>query len=102
MDEEVSLEEELYKMKVSDFFDSYEAYLISETIPDALAYYLANGYKKDCLSECPLKNHLNSALDSFNISCDIEELIPKIEEKLKLKYNLKIENKEKTKITKCI
>ena len=55
-----------------------------------LPFYLANGYSRNCLSDCPLINHINSALDIFNVSCNVDELMPEIELVLKIKYNLKI------------
>ena len=72
------------------FFNNYNDYLIKFVIPDAIAFYLANGYARNCLSDCPLINHINSALDIFNVSCNVDELIPEIELILKIKYNLKI------------
>lgn len=72
------------------FYNNYNKYLIKFVIPDAIAFYLANGYSRNCLSDCPLINHINSALDIFNVSCNSDELIPEIELILKIKYNLKI------------
>lgn len=72
------------------FFNNYNDYLIKFVIPDAIAFYLANGYSRNCLSNCPLINHINSALDIFNVRCNVDELMPEIELVLKIKYNLKI------------
>ena len=72
------------------FFNNYNEYLIKFVIPDAIAFYLANGYSRNCLSDCPLINHINSALDIFNVRCNIDELKPEIELILRIKYNLKI------------
>ena len=72
------------------FYNNYNEYLIKFVIPDAIAFYLANGYSRNCLSDCPLINHINSALDIFNVSCNGDELIPEIKLILKIKYNLKI------------
>lgn len=72
------------------FYNNYNKYIIKFVIPDAIAFYLANGYSRNCLSECPLINHINSALDIFNVNCNSDELIPEIELILKIKYNLKI------------
>ena len=36
------------------FYDNYNEYMINYVIPDTIAFYLANGYIKDCLSNCPL------------------------------------------------
>ena len=44
---------------------------------------------------CPLRNHINSAIDVFNVRCDIDKLIPQIKLILKIKYNLKIINRNK-------
>lgn len=72
------------------FYNNYNEYLIKFVIPDAIAFYLANGYSRKCLSDCPLVNHINSALDIFNVRCNVDELIPQIEFILKIKYNLSI------------
>ena len=73
------------------FYNNYNEYLIKFVIPEAVAFYLANGYSRNCLSDCPLNNHINSALDIFNVRCNVDELTPKIKQILKIKYNLKIE-----------
>ncbi len=72
------------------FYNNYNEYLIKFVIPDAVAFYLANGYSRNCLSDCPLINHANSALDIFNVRCNVDELIPQIKLILRIKYNLKI------------
>lgn len=72
------------------FYNNCNEYLIKFVIPDAIAFYLANGYSRNCLSNCPLINHINSALDIFNVSCNGDELIPEIKLILRIKYNLKI------------
>lgn len=72
------------------FYNNYNKYIINFVIPETIAFYLANGYSRNCLSDCPLINHINSALDIFNTKCNVDELIPEIELVLKIKYNLKI------------
>lgn len=72
------------------FYNNYNEYLINFVIPETLAFYLANGYSRNCLSDCPLINHINSSLDIFNVRCNVDKLIPQIENILKIKYNLKI------------
>lgn len=67
-----------------------------------MAFYLANGYSGSCLSNCPLINHINSALDIFNIKCNIDELIPEIELILNIKYNLKLSKNNPLKLIKFI
>lgn len=74
------------------FYNNYNEYLINFVIPDTIAFYLANGHSRKCLSDCPLRNHINSAIDVFNVRCDIDKLIPQVEQILKIKYNLKIIN----------
>ena len=70
------------------FYDNYNECMINYVIPDAIAFYLANGYSRDCLSDCSLYNHINSAIDIFNVNCDINSLIPKIKQILRIKFNL--------------
>lgn len=72
------------------FYNNYNEYLINFVIPETVAFYLANGYSRNCLSDCPLINHINSSLDIFNVRCNVDKLIPQIENILKIKYNLKI------------
>lgn len=84
------------------FYNNYNEYLIKFIIPDTVAFYLANGYSRNCLSDCPLINHINSALDIFNVSCNIDELIPEIELILKIKYNLEITKNKPLKLMKVV
>ena len=70
------------------FYNNVNDYLNNYVIPDLVAFYLSNGYSRHCLSDCPLRNHINSAIDIFNCKCDISRLITKIKEILKIKYNL--------------
>lgn len=72
------------------FYNNYNEYIINFVIPDAIAFYLANGHARNYLSDCPLINHINSAIDVFNVKCDIDKIIPKIKLILKIKYHLKI------------
>ena len=74
------------------FYNNYNEYVIKFVIPDAVAFYLANGYSRHCLSDCSLRNHINSAIDVFNCRCDMNQLIPKVKEILKIKYNLVVKN----------
>ena len=89
--------EERYKERVADFFSNYENYIIKDVVPESLAYYLKTAYEKNLISKCPIINHLNSAIDIFNLPIKVtDKLIAKVEETLIKKYNLKIENKEKS------
>ena len=72
------------------FYNNVNNYLNYYVIPDLVAFYLANAYSRHCLSECNLINHINSAIDVFNVRCDIDKLIPSIKKILRIKYNLKI------------
>ena len=84
------------------FYNNYSEYIIKFVIPDAIAFYLANGYSRNCLSNCPLVNHINSALDIFNVRCNVDELMPEIELVLKIKYNLKIAKNNPLKLIKVV
>ena len=72
------------------FYNNINDYLNNYVIPDLVAFYLAHAYSRHCLSECNLINHINSAIDVFNVRCDIDKLIPSIKKILRIKYNLKI------------
>lgn len=74
------------------FYNNVNNYLNNYVIPDLVAFYLANEYSRHCLSECPLRNHINSAIDVFNCRCDMNKLIPKVKEILKFKYNIVVKN----------
>lgn len=74
------------------FYNNVNDYLNKYVIPYLVAFYLANGYSRHCLSECNLINHINSAVDIFNCKCDINKLIPNVKEILKIKYNLVVKN----------
>lgn len=100
MDNRLELEDEIDELKVTEFFDEYEDYVFDELIPEAVAKYLAMGYSKEFLSPCPIKNHINSAIDIFSLEMDVEVILPKIEEILLTKYNLKIVDYELTKLEK--
>lgn len=41
------------------FYNNYNDYLIKFVIPEVVAFYLANGYTRNCLSNCTLINHIN-------------------------------------------
>lgn len=72
------------------FYNNYNDYLIKFIIPESVAFYLANGYSRNCLSDCPLINHINSALDIFNVRCNVNDLMQQIKLILRIKHNLKI------------
>ena len=94
------ISDEEYKRKYLPCIDNFCDYMKKFVIPDAIAFYLANEYDRNCLDECPLINHINSAIDVFNIVVDMRELIPRIEMILKIKYNLKIINRNPLKLEK--
>ena len=81
-----------FEEKYLPFYNNVNDYLNKYVIPDLVAFYLANAYSRHCLSECNLINHINSAIDIFNVRCDIDKLILSIKKILRIKYNLKIVN----------
>ena len=84
------------------FFNNYSEYIIKFLMPDAIAFYIANGYFRHCLSDCSLINHVNSAADIFNVRCKKEELLPIVEEILRVKYNLIISKTSPLELRKLI
>lgn len=84
------------------FYNNYNEYLIKLVIPDAIAFYIANGYSRNCLSDYPLRNHINSAIDVFNVRCNVNNLISEIKLILRIKYNLKIVKNNPLKIERFI
>lgn len=69
---------------------NYDNYLKEFVMPDVVAFYIADNFYKKVLSKEPLYYHINSAIDVFNVRCDIDRLIPSIKKILRIKYNLKI------------
>ena len=69
---------------------NYDNYLKEFVIPDVVAFYIADNFYKKVLSRAPLYNHINSAVDIFNVRCDMYKLIPSIKKILRIKYNLRI------------
>ena len=76
--------------KYIPFLREYDNFIAKYLVPKAIAYYLITAKKRRCLVNTTLKNHIGSALDSFNIECNIDELIPIINNILNKKYNVKI------------
>ena len=71
---------------------NFNNYLKEFIIPHVVSFYIADSFYKKVLSKAPLYNHINSAIDVFNVRCDIDKLIPSIKKILRIKYNLKIVN----------
>ena len=96
--EEIILKEYIYVWKTLEEFEriylpvciNYDNYLKEFAIPDVVAFYIADNFYKKVLSKAPLYNHINSAIDIFNVRCDIDKLIPSIKKILRIKYNLRI------------
>ncbi|MBE6140713.1 MAG: hypothetical protein E7172_04165 [Firmicutes bacterium] len=96
------IDDEEFEKILLPFFNNYSEYIIKFLMPDAIAFYIANGYFRQCLSDCSLMNHINSAADVFNIRYKKEELLPVVEEILKVKYNLIISKTSPLKLKKRI
>ena len=71
---------------------NFNNYLKEFIIPHVVSFYIVDSFYKKVLSKAPLYNHINSAIDVFNVRCDIDKLIPSIKKILRIKYNLKIVN----------
>ena len=74
------------------FYKNVNNYLNNYVIPDLVAFYLTNGYSRNYLSECNLRNHINSAIGTFNCRRDVNKLILKVKEILKIKCDLVIKS----------
>ena len=90
----------IFKKSFYPFYDNFEEYMIRYIIPDAVAFYIANSYARECLDDSKLYNHINSAVDIFNCRCDIDVILPSIEKILNIKYNLKITQRNPLKLDK--
>ena len=93
--------EKEWNQKYLPFYNNFSKYMINYIIPDVVAFYIAGSYSRNCLCDSPLYNHINSAKDVFNIKCDTKKLIPKIEQILRIKYNLKIVNNNPLRLKRC-
>ena len=82
--------EKEWNQKYLPFYHNFSKYMINYIIPDVVAFYIADSFYKKVLSKSPLYSHINSAIDVFNVRCDIDKLIPSIKKILRIKYNLKI------------
>ena len=100
MFDDKDITDEEFERKWLPFFNNYSEYIQEFIIPEAVAFYLANGYIRNCLSSCPLTNHINSAIDVFNINCNIDKILSEIKKILRIKYNLKIVKNNPLKIEK--
>ncbi len=85
---------------MATFFNNYSEDIQEFIVPEAIAFYLANGYIRNCLSSCHLRNHINSAIDVFNINCNTDKILSEIKKILRIKYNLKIVRNNPLKIEK--
>lgn len=74
--------------------------MIKYVIPDAVAFYIANSYLRECLYDSKLYNHINFAVDFFNCRCSIDVILLSIEIILNIKYNLKITARNTLKLEK--
>lgn len=100
MNDRFELDDEKEQIKIGNFFDEYEEYIRNEIIPKAVAKYLALAFSKDLLSSCPIINHINSAIDIFNLELDSKVILPEIENILNKEYNIVIIDYQKTKLDK--
>ena len=90
--------DEEYEEKVGNFYIDYEQYILNNTIPEAVAYYIKDSYYRNLLSPCPIINHINSAIDVFYIKMNLDDIYKRTYEILINKYNLKIINPDTSKI----
>lgn len=86
--ENKDITEKEFKEIILPFSNNFDDYITNYIIPDVAAFYLANAQSRKCLANSPLYNHINPAIDLFNVDCNINEIIPRIEKMLKIKYNL--------------
>ena len=89
-----------FNEKYLPFYNYFEDYMIRYVIPDAVEFYIANSYLRECLVDSKLYNHINSAVDIFNCRCDVDIILPSIEQILNIKYNLKITGRNPLKLEK--
>lgn len=98
--DEGNISDEEFQEKYLPFYDNFKEYMIKYVIPDAVAFYIANSYSRECLDDSKLYNHINSTVDIFNCRCNINVILSSIEMKLNIKYNLKITDKNPLKLEK--
>lgn len=92
MNQKINLEKSHYQRKYQPFYNNLNNYLKTYIIPEVIAFYLASSFEYNCLDNHNLENHLNSALDLFNVNININDIFPIIKTILIIKYNLHIVN----------
>lgn len=89
--EDISDEE--FNKIIKSFIDNYDEYIESYIMPEVIAYYIANGYYRNYLSNCSFIQHYNSAKDMLNlINEDYEKVKSEVFKLLRIKYGLIILN----------
>ena len=84
-------DEELNKI-INPFYDNYNDFVITYVMPEVIAFYIASSYYRKAMCEATLKQHYNSAKDTFNI-CDDEnydKVKTEVIKLLRMKYSLEI------------
>lgn len=90
INENIIEEQNLYQTKYSSFYNNLNNYMLNFILPNAIAFYLASSFEYNCLGNHPINNHFNSALELFNVHCDIKEIRPLIDQILLINYHLQI------------
>lgn len=87
------ISEEVFNKIIKPFIDNYDEYIESYDMPEIIAYYIANGYYRNYLSNCSFIQHYNSTKNMLNfVSEDYEKVISEIFKLLRIKYSLIILN----------
>lgn len=60
------ISEEEFNKIINPFINDYNEYMETYIIPEVIAYYIANGYYRNYLSNCSFIRHYNSAKDIIN------------------------------------
>ncbi len=92
MDQEAEQESYLDK-KFDEYYENYDMYMKTYVVLEVYARQLASYFYRGLLvANETLIQYVESIGDAFNVGFDFEEIRDRVEEILKIKYNLEITN----------
>lgn len=89
------ISEEEFNTILKPFLDDYDNFVYSYILPEVIAYYIANLYRRDAMYEGTFKQFYNSARDLINLfGEDYEKTKAEVLKLLKIRYALEVINEE--------
>ena len=82
---------EKFKKVLISFIDNYNEFVVSYTVHEVIAYYIANSYYRNSMYEGSFLQHCNSAKDLINLfGEDYEMTKVEVFKSLRIKYALEL------------